>query len=110
MRTKQLICESPRGTLDLAPSRYPHSRLQTPLEFFLDYQDRILFGTDSEPEEPMYANYFRWLQTADEYFPYWGYPGQGRWNIYGMELPDSVLEKVYRKNAEKVFGQFKGSH
>ena len=79
-------------------------------KFFLEYQDRILFGTDSEPEEPMYANYFRWLETADEYFPYWGYPGQGRWNIYGMELPDSVLEKIYRKNAEKVFGQFKGSH
>ena len=79
-------------------------------KFFLDYQDRILFGTDSEPEEAMYASYFRWLETADEYFPYWGYPGQGRWEIYGMELPDSVLEKVYRKNAEKIFAQFTGAH
>jgi predicted TIM-barrel fold metal-dependent hydrolase len=79
-------------------------------KFFLDYQDRILFGTDSEPEEPMYASYFRWLETADEYFPYWGYPGQGRWEIYGMELPDSVLEKVYRKNAEMIFEQFMGAH
>jgi uncharacterized protein len=79
-------------------------------KFFLDYQDRIMFGTDSEPEEQMYANYFRWLETADEYFPYWGYPGQGRWNIYGMELPDGVLEKVYHKNAEKIFAQFKGSN
>ena len=77
-------------------------------KFFLDYQDRILFGTDSEPEEGMYANYFRWLETGDEYFPYWGYPGQGRWEIYGLELPDSVLEKVYHLNAEKVFAQFKG--
>lgn len=77
-------------------------------KFFLDYQDRVLFGTDSEPEEAMYANYFRWLETADEYFPYWGYPGQGRWEIYGMELPDSVLEKVYHLNSEKVFAQFKG--
>jgi uncharacterized protein len=79
-------------------------------KFFIDYQDRILFGTDSEPEEAMYANYFRWLETADEYFPYWGYPGQGRWEIYGMELPDSVLEKVYHKNAGKMFAQFKGLH
>ena len=79
-------------------------------QFFLEYQDRILFGTDSEPEEPMYANYFRWLETADEYFPYWGYPGQGRWDIYGMELPDSVLEKVYHGNAEGIFAQFKGLH
>jgi uncharacterized protein len=79
-------------------------------KFFLDYQDRILFGTDSEPEEQMYANYFRWLETADEYFPYWGYPGQGRWDIYGMELPDTVLEKVYHKNAENLFAQFRGLH
>jgi uncharacterized protein len=79
-------------------------------KFFLDYQDRILFGTDSEPQEKMYANYFRWLETGDEYFPYAGYPGQGRWMIYGMELPDVVLEKVYHKNAENIFAQFKGIH
>ena len=79
-------------------------------KFFLDYQDRIMFGTDSVPEEAMYANYFRWLETADEYFDYAGYPGQGRWEIYGMELPDNVLEKVYNKNAEKIFAQFKGLH
>src|SRR5438094_2335674 len=77
-------------------------------EFFLKYQDRILFGTDSEVTEAMYRNYFRWLETNDEYFDYWGYPGQGRWKIYGMGLPDSVLEKVYHKNAERVFAQVKG--
>jgi predicted TIM-barrel fold metal-dependent hydrolase len=78
-------------------------------EFFLKYQDRIMFGTDSEVTEAMYRNYFRWLETNDEYFDYWGYPGQGRWKIYGMGLPDSVLEKVYHKNAERVFAQFKGA-
>ena len=67
-----------------------------------------MFGTDSEPDPQMYASYFRWLETADEYFDYWGYPGQGRWEIYGMELPDAVLEKVYHKNAERIFSQFKG--
>jgi len=77
-------------------------------KFFIDYQDRVLFGTDSEPETDMYANYFRWLETADEYFPYWGYPGQGRWEIYGLQLPDQVLEKVYHKNADRVFAQFTG--
>jgi uncharacterized protein len=77
-------------------------------KFFADYQDRILFGTDAEPVEAMYANYFRWLETTDEYFPYWGYPGQGRWEIYGMALTDSILEKVYHKNAERIFAQFKG--
>ena len=76
--------------------------------FFLEYQDRILFGSDAGASEEMYRNYFRWLETADEYFEYWGYPNQGRWHIYGMELPDQVLEKVYHLNAERVFGQFKG--
>ena len=78
------------------------------LKFFQDYQDRILFGTDSEPIPAMYQNYFRWLETDDEYFDYWDSPGQGRWKIYGLALPDSILEKVYHLNAERVFGQFKG--
>jgi predicted TIM-barrel fold metal-dependent hydrolase len=69
----------------------------------------VEFGTDSEPETAMYANYFRWLETPDEYFPYWGYPGQGRWEIYGLELPDSILEKVYNKNATRLFAEFKGA-
>lgn len=77
-------------------------------KFFLDYQDRIMFGTDNEVTEEMYRNHFRWLETADEYFDYWGYPGQGRWEIYGMELPDAVLEKIYHGNAERIFKQFKG--
>jgi uncharacterized protein len=78
-------------------------------DFFLKYQDRIMFGTDNGMEEEMYRNHFRWLETADEYFDYWGYPGQGRWKIYGMELPDPVLEKIYHLNAERVLGQFKGT-
>ena len=74
-------------------------------EFFLKYQDRIMFGTDVGPEEEMYQNYFRWLETNDEYFDYWGAPGQGRWKIYGMGLPDDVLEKVYHVNADKLFAK-----
>jgi predicted TIM-barrel fold metal-dependent hydrolase len=77
-------------------------------KFFEQYQDRILFGTDSDPEEKMYANYFRWLETADEYFDYSGYPGQGRWEIYGLALPDQILKKVYSENAERIFSRYKG--
>ncbi len=75
-------------------------------EFFLKYQDRIMFGTDNEVTEEMYRNLFRWLETDDEYFEYWGYPGQGRWEIYGMALPDPVLEKIYHGNAERMFAAF----
>jgi len=78
-------------------------------QFFSEFQDRIMFGTDAEPVPEMYANYFRWLETDDEYFPYWNYPEQGRWMIYGMKLPDPILEKVYHANAERVFAMYRGN-
>jgi hypothetical protein len=56
--------------------------------------------------EAMYRNNFRWLETADEYFEYWGSPGQGRFTISGLDLPDDVLEKIYHKNAEHLFSMF----
>jgi predicted TIM-barrel fold metal-dependent hydrolase len=78
-------------------------------KLFLKYPDRIMFGTDEGASEEMYHNYFRWLETEDEYFPYAQYPAQGRWMIYGLGLPDDVLERVYHGNAERLFGQFKGA-
>jgi predicted TIM-barrel fold metal-dependent hydrolase len=76
-------------------------------ELFLKYQDRVMFGTDNSLTEELYRNNFRFLETADEYFDYWGAPGQGRFEISGLYLPDPVLEKVYHKNAERLFSQFK---
>jgi len=71
--------------------------------FFLKYADRILFGTDLLPEVEMYRLYYRFLETADEYFEYPSHVSrQGRWNIYGVFLPDEVLRKVYRENALKL--------
>jgi predicted TIM-barrel fold metal-dependent hydrolase len=70
---------------------------------FEKYQDRILFGSDFEQEDGMYANHFRWLETNDEYFDYWGAPGQGRWKIYGLGLPPKILAKIYHGNAERLF-------
>ena len=77
-------------------------------ELFLKFPDRIMFGTDEGAGEQMYQNYFRWLETEDEYFPYAQYSDQGRWMIYGLGLPDDVLEKVYHLNAEHLFAGFKG--
>lgn len=68
--------------------------------FILKYADRILFGTDLLPEVEMYRLYYRFLETADEYFDYPSHASrQGRWNIYGLFLPDDVLKKIYRDNA-----------
>jgi sugar/nucleoside kinase (ribokinase family)/predicted TIM-barrel fold metal-dependent hydrolase len=72
-------------------------------EFFLRYSDRIVFGTDLLPEEKMYRLYFRFLETDDEYFEYPSHASrQGRWNIYGLKLPDDVLRRVYRENALRL--------
>lgn len=72
-------------------------------DFFLRYADRILFGTDLLPDVEMYRLYYRFLETADEYFEYPTHASrQGRWNIYGLFLPDDVLRKVYRENALKL--------
>ena len=71
--------------------------------FFLKYADRILFGTDLLPEVEMYRLYYRFLETADEYFEYPSHVSrQGRWNIYGIFLPAEVLRKVYRENALRL--------
>lgn len=69
-------------------------------EFFIRWQDRILFGKDSwQPEE--YHVYFRVLETADEYFDYYR-RRHAFWKIYGLDLPDDVLRKVYYKNALRI--------
>ncbi len=68
--------------------------------FFEKYQDRILFGKDSwKPEE--FPTYFRVLESDDEYFPYHK-KYHAFWAMYGMDLPDEILKKVYYKNALKI--------
>ena len=69
-------------------------------DFFVKYQDRVLFGKDSfQPSE--YPYYWRVLETRDEYFDYYrGY--HAFWKLYGIDLPDTVLQKVYFRNALKI--------
>ena len=75
----------------------------TSREFFVRHSERILFGTDLVPEEAMYHLHFRFLETADEYFDYPSHASrQGRWQIYGLHLPDEVLRRVYRDNALRL--------
>ncbi|MFC1541398.1 amidohydrolase family protein [Candidatus Latescibacterota bacterium] len=81
---------------------------RTARKFFLKYQDRIMFGTDTAPNAEAYRIYYRFLETDDEYFdPAGGHHIQGRWMIYGIYLPDDVLEKVYNKNALKLLSMSK---
>ena len=74
-------------------------------EFFLRWQDRILFGTDMPASAEMYRCYFRFLETFDEYFfppDYDGSFDRRRWAICGIGLPPEVLAKVYYRNAVRI--------
>ncbi len=72
-------------------------------KFMIQYQDRVLFGTDTPPNAESYRIYYRFLETDDEYFDSaGGHHLQGRWMIYGLYLPDDVLEKLYYKNAVRL--------
>ena len=87
---------------------------RTARKFFDKYQDRILFGTDATPHgdefpqqvfnDKLYEIYFRFLETEDEYFDYAPAktPPQGRWRIYGIGLPDTILKKVYYENSARI--------
>jgi hypothetical protein len=89
---------------------------RTARAFFEKYQDRILFGTDATPHArnlpqqlfggDLYSIYYRFLETDDEYFNYApaNVPPQGRWRIYGINLPDDILRKVYNANALRELG------
>lgn len=103
-RVTNLLDRCPNVSVDISAraaelGRQPY----TAREFFLRYSERIVFGTDLLPEESMYRLYFRFLETADEYFEYPSHASrQGRWNIYGLNLPDEVLRRVYRENALRL--------
>ena len=73
---------------------------RTARQFMIDYQDRILFGKDTYKKEEYYT-YFRVLETEDEYFDYYR-KRHAHWKMYGLNLPDTVLQKLYYKNALNV--------
>ncbi len=103
-RVTQLLRTHPNVLVDISAraselGRQPYSARK----FFLEFPDRILFGADLLPEVEMYRLYYRFLETADEYFEYPTHASrQGRWNIYGLDLPDDILRKVYRENALRL--------
>lgn len=100
-RAARLLDASPNVVMDLSAVLYDFGRQpRAAREFFVRYQDRILFGKDSyEPSEFPY--YWRVFETADEYFDYYR-PYHAFWKLYGMELPDTVLKKIYYQNALRV--------
>ena len=79
----------------------------------------VLFGTDGPRVADRLLLHWRFLETRDEYFPYAEnpFPPQGFWRIYGVDLPDDVLKKIYFQNAEsldrrraRAGGKIRGRH
>jgi predicted TIM-barrel fold metal-dependent hydrolase len=100
-RLGRLLDEFPNVHVEMGAVLYDLGRQPRAVrEFFTRYQDRILFGKDSyQPRE--YPYYWRVLETADEYFDYYR-DYHAFWKLYGAELPDEVLRKVYYGNALRL--------
>jgi predicted TIM-barrel fold metal-dependent hydrolase len=100
-RAAKMLDDYPNVTVEVGAILYDLGRQpRAAHDFFVKYQDRILFGKDAfEPTE--YPYYWRVFETRDEYFDYYrGY--HAFWKLYGMELPDDVLKKLYYGNALRV--------
>jgi predicted TIM-barrel fold metal-dependent hydrolase len=98
VRLGRMLTEMPNVYVDVGAVLYDIGRQpRAAHDFFVKFQDRILFGKDSyQPEE--YPYYWRVFETNDDYFDYYrGY--HAFWKLYGISLPDDVLKKVYCKNA-----------
>jgi len=96
-----LLDRLPNVVLEVSAVLYEFGRQpRAAREFFTKYQDRVLFGKDSYvPSE--YPYYWRVFETADEYFDYYR-DYHATWKLYGMDLPDEVLQKIYYGNALRV--------
>ena len=101
-RLGQLLDELPNVNVELGAvlaelGRQPRAAR----EFMIRYQDRVLMGKDGPFEPTEYHVYFRVLETADEYFDYYR-RRHAHWRMYGLDLPDDVLRKVYHGNALRI--------
>jgi predicted TIM-barrel fold metal-dependent hydrolase len=97
-RLGKMLTEMPNVYVDVGAVLYDIGRQpRASHDFFVKFQDRILFGKDAyEPEE--YPYYWRVFESNDDYFDYYR-PYHAFWKLYGIGLPDEVLKRVYYKNA-----------
>ena len=100
-RLGKLLTEMPNVHTEVGAVLYDIGRQpRVAHDFFVKFQDRILFGKDSfQPEE--YPYYWRVFETNDDYFDYYR-DYHAFWKLYGIGLPDAVLKKVYYQNALRI--------
>jgi predicted TIM-barrel fold metal-dependent hydrolase len=100
-RLGKLLTEMPNVYTEVGAVLYDIGRQpRLAHDFFVKFQDRVLFGKDSfQPEE--YPYYWRVFETRDDYFDYYR-DYHAFWKLYGIDLPDAVLKKLYYQNALKL--------
>jgi len=85
--------------VDLSARAYEFGRQPfTALAFFAKYKDRILYGSDQSVSAEMWRSWWRIIETRDEFIK-----GPAGWRLYGLGLPNDVLEAVYRGNARRLY-------
>ncbi|MCZ2152647.1 MAG: amidohydrolase, partial [Bryobacterales bacterium] len=88
----------PNLFLDISARDYEIGRQPRAAAAFLaKYKDRVMYGTDMERDPAMYRDWWRLLETPDEYLP-----GRVWWPYYGLDLPNDVLQPLYRDNAKRL--------
>jgi predicted TIM-barrel fold metal-dependent hydrolase len=100
-RLGKLLTERPNVYVEVGAILYDIGRQpRAAHDFFVKFQDRVLFGKDSfQPEE--YPYYWRVFETRDDYFDYYR-DYHAFWKLYGIDLSDAVLRKLYYGNALRI--------
>lgn len=100
-RLARLLDELPNVHVEVGAVLYELGRQpRAARDFLVRYQDRVLFGKDSF-QPPEYPYFWRVFETADEYFDYYR-DYHASWKLYGLDLPDEVLRKLYHENALRL--------
>jgi predicted TIM-barrel fold metal-dependent hydrolase len=112
-RAGDLLERYPYVCLDLAPGiEMLHNFSKRPDEardFFLKYQDRIVFGTDFGPGGPASRIWVvrNFLETDEEFHVPMDEPlfwPDHRTMIRGIALPEDVLRRIYAENFRRLAG------
>lgn len=97
-RLEKTLEKFPNLYLDISARDYEVGRQpRRAAKFLTNYSTRVLFGTDMGMDEGMYQNWWRLLESDDEYME-----GRVWWRYYGLELSDPVLQALYHDNARKI--------
>ncbi len=124
-RVGRMLKRLPNVNIDIAArvgefGRHDPAKMR---QFFIDHQDRIVFGTDigiaddylmlgsngaemptDADVRPFFDAHFRYLEGKSRQIDHPS-PIQGRWKVDAINLPAAVLDKVYRGNALKLLGR-----